>query len=137
MTPSLIQNQLESQTNRISYQESHINDLKKKLESDISNKNVKTSLTSSLGLAGAAAAPLLMSGPVCWIAGGVGLLTTIIASDKTEKQGEAVCEADREMLREAQTDLEQDVDKESNIRKSLTKEERLQDENVWETLVGI
>ena len=130
-----IQNQLESQTNRLSYQENHINDLKEKLDTDISNKKLNTSLTSSLGVAGAASAPLLMSGPIGWIAGGVGLLTTIIAADKSERQGEAICEADREMLRGAKNDLEKDREKDSNIRQRMTEEEKLQDGNVWATLV--
>ena len=65
----------------------------------------------------------------------VGLLTTIIAADKSERQGEAICEADREMLRGAKNDLEKDREKDLNIRQKMTEEEKLQDGNVWATLV--
>ena len=123
------QNQCQSEEKHLSSQLKQVRNLEQKLEEDKTNANIKTELTSNVGFVAGVAAPLLfLSGPIGLITAGAGLVTTIVSTSEVKKQGHALMDEDKNLLRGTTEDLAESCEKIKEMKQSISYKERQQDD---------
>ena len=132
-----LQNQHKQQMKHISNQEGIVEGFRKKVEADESNAKSGAAVRGAVTGAALASTVAFVSGPIGWVALGVGAISSVISEKQNTENSRRIIEASRRQYSDSQENLRKEQVKGRDLKKTLDESQCTYDEQVLNSEVKL